>query len=411
MAASVAVVADDLTGAADAAAAFLRASLRVSLTWPARPIDLSFIHESDVVAIDARTRRMDRAGATAATTTAVSTMFDNGVLTVYKKIDSTLRGHVGSEVLASLDAWHPGTLAIVAPAFPAMRRTTLDGHQHVNGLPLERPGIATMLEEAGIRSRVARLADVRADGLRSVFEECRADGVRAIVCDAEIDADLVAIAQAGIELAPRLMWVGSAGLAHAIAGRIGPRTGRVPRVVAQRTDSGGVLTVVGSGSHVSREQVQHLIGSGITTIEVPRSILEGEDGRARATFSERIIAALRAGDLLVSLPQPSDDHENPTLARRLAEILQPCGVLATALVITGGETATHVLDHWGVWGLTLVDEVEPGVPLGITIGAGAMPIVTKAGAFGDARTLERAMRRLRNMMLDMPKGLKPGDPL
>jgi uncharacterized protein YgbK (DUF1537 family) len=38
--------------------------------------------------------------------------------------------------------------------------------------------------------------------------------------------------------------------------------------------------------------------------------------------------------------------------------------------------------------------VEPGVPLGITLGKVSIPLVTKAGAFGDAGTLRRCLERL-----------------
>jgi uncharacterized protein YgbK (DUF1537 family) len=42
----------------------------------------------------------------------------------------------------------------------------------------------------------------------------------------------------------------------------------------------------------------------------------------------------------------------------------------------------------------LLDEVEPGVPLGMTVGAVSIPVVTKAGAFGDAQSLRRSLERL-----------------
>ena len=409
MSATVAVVADDLTGAADAAAGFLRASLSVSLTWPDPSIDHWFIHDSDVIAIDTRTRVLDRQRASAATRDIVSTLFNTGLLAIYKKIDSTLRGHIGAEVRATLDAWHPGTLAVVAPAFPAMGRTTIDGRQRLNGLVLDRPAIAAILEEGGLKSRAAGLEDVRGGALSELFTECSRDQVRAIVCDAEVEGDLRAIAEAGADLAPRLVWVGSAGLAHAVAARVGPRQARVPRIVVARGDSGGVLAVVGSRSAVSRKQAQYLTETGVMTMEIPLPVLEKSEASLRRAYSDEIVAALRRGDLLVRLPTDPDESEDPTLARRLAELLEPCGVVAKGLVITGGETATHVLNAWGIQGLTLIDEVEAGVPLGITIGRCVMPIVTKAGAFGDAAALSRAVDRLRDVTLDVPNPGRPGD--
>ena len=42
----------------------------------------------------------------------------------------------------------------------------------------------------------------------------------------------------------------------------------------------------------------------------------------------------------------------------------------------------------------MLEEVEPGVPLGL---ARAMPVITKAGAFGDAGTLPRCLTYLRRL--------------
>jgi uncharacterized protein YgbK (DUF1537 family) len=54
-----------------------------------------------------------------------------------------------------------------------------------------------------------------------------------------------------------------------------------------------------------------------------------------------------------------------------------------------------LLGHLGVDGIRLVDEIEPGVSLGLTLGRINVPIVTKAGAFGDEGTLARVVQRLR----------------
>jgi uncharacterized protein YgbK (DUF1537 family) len=65
------------------------------------------------------------------------------------------------------------------------------------------------------------------------------------------------------------------------------------------------------------------------------------------------------------------------------------------LILTGGETARAVLAAAGVDAIRLRGEVEPGVPIGVTVGAVTLPVVTKAGAFGDDHTLLRALAALR----------------
>jgi uncharacterized protein YgbK (DUF1537 family) len=65
------------------------------------------------------------------------------------------------------------------------------------------------------------------------------------------------------------------------------------------------------------------------------------------------------------------------------------------LVATGGETAAALLTRLGVHGLQLVDEIEPGIPLGLTLGEVSVPVVTKAGGFGNEECLKRILARLR----------------
>ena len=51
----------------------------------------------------------------------------------------------------------------------------------------------------------------------------------------------------------------------------------------------------------------------------------------------------------------------------------------------------------GVHGIRLIDEVEPGVPLGVSVGAFARPVITKAGVFGGAETFLRCLDRLASL--------------
>ena len=60
-----------------------------------------------------------------------------------------------------------------------------------------------------------------------------------------------------------------------------------------------------------------------------------------------------------------------------------------------GINVTRMLIRLGVDGIRLLDEIEPGIPLGLTLGSVSVPVVTKAGGFGDEKCLERIIARLR----------------
>src|SRR5262249_61647375 len=86
---------------------------------------------------------------------------------------------------------------------------------------------------------------------------------------------------------------------------------------------------------------------------------------------------------------------DPYLVARLAQLIAPWLDRAAALVATGGETTRRLLEAAQIWGIRLTGEVEVGVPLGIGLGQRALPIVSKAGAFGDRHTLVRCRAALR----------------
>jgi uncharacterized protein YgbK (DUF1537 family) len=79
-----------------------------------------------------------------------------------------------------------------------------------------------------------------------------------------------------------------------------------------------------------------------------------------------------------------------------ARVLAPYASRIGALVLTGGETARAVLQALGIRALWLASEVEPGVPLSVALASRPIPIITKAGAFGDRNTLARCRAALRS---------------
>jgi uncharacterized protein YgbK (DUF1537 family) len=71
----------------------------------------------------------------------------------------------------------------------------------------------------------------------------------------------------------------------------------------------------------------------------------------------------------------------------------------SALVLTGGDTARGVCGALGTFALDVRREVAPGVPLNQLQGGrwDGLPVVTKAGGFGDLETLARVVYELEGM--------------
>ena len=403
------ILADDLTGAADSAIAFSRGGMPASVTWHADG------PEETVLAIDANSRAHGPEAAAALHRRLVEGRHEAGV-GLFKKIDSTLRGQPAAELAETIRTLRErgnGALAIVAPAFPETGRTLRGGSIHVHGEPLEgtplwarehsydNADVVAVLEGVGLRVRHAPLDIVHAgpEAVERLVRDALAAEVDAVVCDAVVASDLDIVAQATLRLAEHVFWTGSAGLALALARSLGTSE-QAPLEPLEIT--GGILFVVGSVAEASRAAAAVLAADDTVRRIViePAALSEGPTGQSWAEAQHAVAETLTGGgDVLVEIePGPNPDlSQGPALARQLADLLRPMAPAIGALFVTGGETALALLDALGATGIRLIEEVEPGVPLGITRGAFTVPVVTKAGAFGNAETLRRCLHHFRRL--------------
>ncbi|WP_342052438.1 MULTISPECIES: four-carbon acid sugar kinase family protein [unclassified Cupriavidus] len=409
------VIADDLSGAADCAIGFAAAGARTMVTLDATAADdaLAGIADADVIAADVDSRRMAPALAAASNVAAWRRLGGTPAdrpRRLYKKIDSTLRGNWAAETAALLP--HAG-VAIVAPAFPATGRTTRGGCVFVNGEPLGesdiwrleglsgRADMAALLAVHDVRTAVVDLDVVHqgAQAVQATIAAFVAKGVQAVVCDAESEADIGVIAAATGSLKNPVFWVGSGGLARALATAV--PTGEDDRSAGDVTEhrKGPVLALVGSMSGVSGRQAALLrTRTGMDHLEIaPQVLREGPAHASWPSIQEDIGQRLRGGhDLLIGIGRDEafDTSEGPKLSHALATLVLPSFDCVGGLIATGGETARAMLAAAGIATLRLRHEVEAGVPLSRTLERPARHVATKAGAFGTDSALWLAWRAM-----------------
>jgi D-threonate/D-erythronate kinase len=268
-----AVIADDLTGACDSAVQFANVGLRTVVALDGRC-------HADVVAYSTDSR--DKPCAMPA--------IEPGPI-VFKKIDSTLRGNTRAEILAALDAFGFDT-AIVNPAFPEMGRVVENGWLRVTTDPTFQP----------------------------IHLPAFLDDPRCIVVD-----------DFPVDPARRVLWAGSAGMATALARKLGNGSpGDLPR-------TGPVLFCIGSDHPVTLRQERKLLDSQrACVLRVARDRFTPPAGRPGAFF------------------------------------------------LCGGDTASMVCRSLGVRSIELRRELRRGIPGGILRGGlyDGTPVVTKSGGFG-----------------------------
>ena len=249
------LVADDLTGACDAAGvvATRGEAARVDLRWSGAP-------PRGVLAVDLDSRAGDDERAAARTARVTHDALAAGAV-VYVKIDSTLRGHVRTTVEAATRAFlatHPSGRVVVCPAFPARGRTVVGGRLHVEGAPRDSSVLAELGEISGVE-----------------------------IADASTDDDLAALVA---ERAGRpVLWVGSAGMAAHVAGAA------VDEVARAMPQVRSVAVVVGTEHAATIAAGRDLRRRGDPRIEV----VDG-DPRVRAMIDRAETAGARHAGLVVT---------------------------------------------------------------------------------------------------------------
>ena len=235
------LLADDLTGALDCAAAF-GAGVPVHLGRPPA-------QDTDGVDIVASATR-DIAVARLPELLDPCLPWLRGADLAFKKVDSLLRGNTFDEVdwLARQGLF--SGLAMV-PAFPAQGRLTDKGQQWWQRPHGERTAVAESISQA----LTARGWLVRSGTTPPVPDHTRL----AWVPDVRHDAELAAIAAQALQAPARWLWCGSAGLAHALSKLMPQRVQPVPQTTPAA--EGQIMLVSASHHAVTRGQWRVLQGS------------------------------------------------------------------------------------------------------------------------------------------------------
>lgn len=307
----------------------------------------------------------------------------------YKKIDSILRGNIGSELDALLDLLDaPG--ALVCPAFPAQGRGLRDGRLVAPNLPQAGVHLPALLRgQSRYPVQAIPLPEVRSGEMeRRWHGKSATAGRRIFVADGMTNEDLGLILD-GAETIPGLLLCGSAGLIGELAKREG-QSKDLPGFGKPGRSGDRTLVVMGSGSPVAHRQIEGLLAAHPAA---PRLVLETDGVNGTAPEDAPLVLIHQPP------PQPGVALDGPE-ARRRAELLAAAAFAQMErmqpglLVLVGGDTAVAVLSRLGVDRLTVQAELLPGMPLCTAqINGRSLRVVIKPGSFGDENALVKAVER------------------
>jgi len=397
------IVADDLTGAMDSSGYFAANGLSTEVV-----LDHGYNAQSDVVVVTTSSRAEPLDVARERVREAVGGLAGR---TVYKKIDSTLRGNIGEELTAAMEA--AGCVrAVVAPAFPAVGRATENGVLLVDGTPVAETQFArdpvspvaeshipTLLEKATGRS-AACVGAARVQGDADILREY-IDGLEAdlVVCDATEQQHLGRIAEAAGLAGDRWLLCGSGGMARELHRLFGDRAaGQTPSPLGR--SAGPALAVVGSRNQVSITQLKKAASElDLPVLEIETRGLEHGRGEAQtvAAQAKELLAEGRSLAVTSALSAyvPGLTGAIPSVLAAVVEDVTSSHTLG-GLFLSGGDIALAVCARLSVAAIRVQGEIEPGIPAGEVVGGRTegMRLVTKAGGFGTRDALVLSMRYL-----------------
>jgi D-threonate/D-erythronate kinase len=357
---SLRLLADDLTGALDAAAEFVALSGPVQTFWHgAIPSELP-----PNAALDSGTRESDATDASAKVGGLVHHLGSAAI--AFKKIDSLFRGQTFVE-LGSCLKYGGWACCVLAPAFPYQGRITRGGRQYARTQDGDwHPATGDLV--AGFRA-LGIPAQMACPG-----EELR-PGVN--VFDAETDDDLHRIVAAVGRGGRPALWSGTGGLAHALGTHFSEARARradrpslsrpilglfgsdQPATIDQLAACAPYWNVLANGGPASAERLmrnQDASGIALASFDLPA-------GTPRAIAADRI--ARESDRLIRALPAPG------------------------TLIVAGGETLRGLCQSLGANSLQVRGRFVPGVPVSIMGGGrwNGVTVVSKSGAFGDRHLL------------------------
>ncbi len=415
------IIADDLTGANDTALQFHQrgAITKILLDSDCTP---KVKAGTEVWALSSESRNVSEEEALIRLEKAVKTFQENFSFDYYyKKIDSTLRGHIAIETLKMTELLGYDA-AIIIPAFPQEGRITVGGYHLAKGVPIGRTEIAIDPHSPITESHVptllkSQLKEADADligtiDLRTVMmgagpvlmriNELIKAGKKLIVADATSITDIEQIALAIQKCEKKLLPTGTAATAQVIskywlAGiekeSVNLSVGALPRLIVS-----GTATQITANQIIKLEQSDDFENINFIPLDT-KDILEG----VKEELVDRIITNLKSGvtvcihtsNLIANFDGFSEDSYNAELTKEklagmitdyLAELTKTVTEKIEVILITlGGETSYKCCKAINSNELKLVDEAAPAISISSDINR--KWIITKSGNLGNSNTL------------------------
>ena len=418
------VIADDLTGSNATCSLFKKIGLRAASILKLQG-DINY--DVDVISYSTASRGLDKEEAYKKVSEAIKILKNKDVLVYNKRIDSTLRGNIGTEINAMLDNLEDDRIAVVIPSYPDSGRIVVNKTMLVNGVLLEnsdagkdpktpiKTSCVESLIQKGIKysSTYFTLSDIEQpieEIVKKIQEAIKKS--RVLIFDAVNNEDIIKISKAIIHSDIDIVTVDP-----------GPFTLYYSKELQKKNHlEKKILMVIGSVTATTKKQIEYILQEEDIFL-VKMKVEDFFEKETCLKEIERIIAYIKKGiasyDLFLVTTSPIGDEKKADL-QKLTENLNTTveeisKIIANTLTETivkilketqkfegiyssGGDITIALLEKLKAIGVEIREEVIPLAAYGRIIG-GDFPnlkLVSKGGMVGDEKTIKLCLHKIKN---------------
>ena len=418
------VIADDLTGSNATCSLFKKIGLRAASILKLQG-DINY--DVDVISYSTASRGLDKEEAYKKVSEAIKILKSKDVLVYNKRIDSTLRGNIGTEINAMLDNLEDDRIAVVVPAYPDSGRIVVNKTMLVNGVLLENSDAGkdpkTPIKTSCVESLIQKdikysstyftLSDIEQpieEIVKKIQEAIKKS--RVLIFDAVNNEDIIKISKAIIHSDINIITVDP-----------GPFTLYYSKELQKKNHlEKKILMVIGSVTATTKKQIEYILQEEDIFL-VKMKVEDFFEKETCLKEIERVIAYIKKGiasyDLFLVTTSPIGDEKKADL-QKLAENLNTTveeisKIIANTLTETvvkilketekfegvyssGGDITIALLEKLKAIGVEIREEVIPLAAYGRLIG-GDFPnlkLVSKGGMVGDEKTIKLCLHKIKN---------------
>ncbi|HHX60603.1 MAG TPA: four-carbon acid sugar kinase family protein [Epulopiscium sp.] len=427
------VIADDLTGANATGVQIKKLNYNAYTVMNTERLELSRLAESDCIIYPTDSRGIESEIAYNRVYNVTKLLMSDEVLVYSKRIDSTLRGNLGRETDALLDALNNGAIAMVVPCFPEANRILVGGYLLVDLIPLHKTSAATDPKTPVNTSSASELFSNQSKypvaslhindlmkGKKHIAQRIKVlkeDGIRIIIFDSISQEDIDLIADGIIESGVNFIAVDPGSFTATVTRKL-----IVPRKEVKELK---MLATVGSVNPIAKLQVDELLlAQEVFNIYAKTGeFVESEHRRAKEI--DRVVNEILKGcdhyEICTVIgdgimPQNRLDFEkhakrynctmdevsemiNASFAEITYQILKRDSSFQ-GIYTSGGDITVAVSKRLKTIGIRLLDEVIPLAAYGEFIDGefDGLKIITKGGMAGDKNSMNICMRYMKERL-------------